>query len=233
MMKQILITGANRGIGLELARQCSQRGDRVYATCRRPEEAADLQALQVDSGSKLTILPLDVSQADSLAAIHDRIRASTAWLDYIFNNAGINLGNETIRNVRRQDMLQTLDVNAVSPIMVAQQFLDLLKAGREPRLINISSEAGSISQMNNGRGYSYFGSKAALNMYSRALAFDPEMYGIIVVALHPGWVRTDMGGSMAPLSADDAVRSILQLTDRLVEADSGKFLNYNGRELPW
>jgi len=233
MTRQILITGANRGIGLELVRQCLERGDNVFATCRQPDQAANLKALQAVEKGSLTILQMDVTQTDSLEAAHSSLQASTNRLDCIFNNAGINLGNETIRNVRRQDMLQTLEVNAVSPILVAQQFLDLLQAGNQPRIVNISSDAGSISQMSSGRGYSYFGSKAALNMYSRALAFDPEIGEVIVIAVHPGWVRTDMGGSMAPLSTEESARSILALTDRLAPADRGKFLNYDGQEVPW
>jgi NAD(P)-dependent dehydrogenase (short-subunit alcohol dehydrogenase family) len=100
-------------------------------------------------------------------------------------------------------------------------------------VINISSDAGSISRMRSGRGYSYYGSKAALNMFTRALAFDRIMRGVIVVALHPGWVRTDMGGSMAPLTPAESVRSILHLLDTLDETETGKFLNHDGREIPW
>jgi NAD(P)-dependent dehydrogenase (short-subunit alcohol dehydrogenase family) len=231
-MNVALITGANRGIGLELTRQCLQRGDRVFATCRNPQDAVELQALEAGF-EQLTILQMDVTRPISLHAARQSVEAQVPSLNLLFNNAGIGSGGETITSVRLEDMLQALEVNAIGPVMVVKEFYDLLRVGRSPRVVNISSEAGSLARARSGRGYSYFGSKAALNMYTRALAFDRNMRGIIVIALHPGWVRTDIGGSMAPLSPAEAVESILQVADSLTEADTGKFFTYDGREHPW
>ena len=231
-MNQVLVTGANRGIGLELTRQCLLRGDRVFAACRNPQEAVELQALEAGF-EQLTLLQMDVTIPDSLKAARQAVETLTPSLNLLFNNAGIGSHGETITSVRLEDILQALEVNAIAPMMVVQEFYDLLRVGRSPRVINVSSEAGSLARARSGRGYSYQGSKAALNMYTRALAFDRNMRGIIVIALHPGWVRTDMGGSMAPLSPAEAVQGILQVADGLTEADTGKFFTYDGREHPW
>lgn len=232
-MKHVLITGAGRGIGLEITLQCLKRGDIVFAGCRAPERAPELQSLAEAYPHQLTLLRIDVGDIASVRAASQSLRNQIRGLDVIFNNAAITFNNETILNVNGEDMLHAIRVNAVGAVMVVQAFLELLKAGQNPQVINISSDAGSISRMRSGRGYSYYGSKAALNMFTRALAFDRNMRGVIVVALHPGWVRTDMGGSMAPLTPSESVRSILHLLDTLDETDTGKFLNYDGREIPW
>jgi len=231
-MNQVLVTGANRGIGLELTRQCLQRGDRVFAACRSPQEAVELQALEAGY-EQLTLLQMDVTVPASLKAARQAVEALTPSLNLLFNNAGIGSGGETITSVRLQDLLQALEVNAIAPVMVVKEFYDLLRVGKSPRVVNISSEAGSLARARSGRGYSYQGSKAALNMYTRALAFDRNMRGILVIAMHPGWARTDMGGSMAPLSAAESAQGILQVVDGLTEADTGKFYTYDGREHAW
>ena len=124
-------------------------------------------------------------------------------------------------------------MNAVGQVLVAQQFLDLLKAGTNPKIINVTSEAGSISTMNRFRGYYYFGSKAAMNMFSRSMAWDPDTGGIITIALHPGWVRTDMGGSDADLSVTESAEGILKVIAGLRPEDNGKFFTWDGKEYPW
>ena len=232
-MRRILITGANRGVGLELARQSLERGDRVFAGCRDPGQAIDLQALGAAHPGQLTVLTLDVTDEASLDASKEVVREQVEALDVLFNNAAILLGDETIANLDAETVIQTLRVNAVGPMLVAQRYLDLLKAGNAPRIVNISSEAGSISRMMHFRGYAYYGSKAALNMFTRALAFDPNAQGVIVIALHPGWVRTDMGGSTATLSPSESVQGILKVAHSLTRADVGKFYTYAGEEYPW
>lgn len=232
-MNRVLITGANRGIGLELVRQSLRRGDRVFAGCRNPERATDLQALATTCHSQLTVLSLDVTDEGAIDASKEIVRAQVDAVDILFNNAAVNFGDETIVNLNAETLIHTLRVNAIGPIIVAQCYLDLLKAGNSSKIINISSEAGSISRMERSRGYAYYGSKAALNMFTRALAFDINLDGVIVIALHPGWVQTDMGGSMAPLTPAESVKGILQVTDGLTKADAGKFYTYEGDEYPW
>jgi NAD(P)-dependent dehydrogenase (short-subunit alcohol dehydrogenase family) len=232
-MKRVLITGANRGLGLELARQALARGDRVFAGCRQPAQATDLQALASDYPSQLTILTLDVTEQPSLEYAREIVRQQAQGLDLLFNNAAIHLGDETITNVTAEALLRTFHVNAVGPVLVAQCYLDLLRAGDAPRLVNISSEAGSISRMTSHRGYAYYASKAALNMFTRALAFDANLAGVIVVSVHPGWVRTDMGGPNAHLSPEESARGILKVCDGLSSEDNARFYTFAGEEYPW
>jgi len=232
-MLNILVTGANRGLGLELVRQCLGRGDRLFAGCRSPEEAVELRALTADHPERLSILKLDVASEPSLVQAKTIVEAEAGRLDALFNNAAVNFGDETLLSVQPQVLLDSLRVNAVGPVLVVKHFLSLLKRGRSPKVINITSEAGSISRMRHFRGYGYYGSKAALNMYTRSLSMDPDLEGILVVALHPGWVRTDMGGSSASFSVEEAVANLLRVFERLTFADQGKFLTYAGEEFPW
>jgi NAD(P)-dependent dehydrogenase (short-subunit alcohol dehydrogenase family) len=232
-MQNILITGANRGVGLELARQYLTRGETVFAGCRQPGEARQLQRLREAYRERLTILPLDVTDEDGLKEASRMVKDQASSLDVLFNNAAINLGDENIRSAKAGDLMESLRVNAVGPVLVVKQFLDLLKKGKDPRIINVSSESGSISRMRHPRGYGYYASKAALNMYTRALAVDHELDGIIVISIHPGWVRTDMGGPHATLSPEESVLGMLRVIDKLSMADDGKFYTYTGEEYPW
>jgi NAD(P)-dependent dehydrogenase (short-subunit alcohol dehydrogenase family) len=232
-MQRILITGANRGVGLELVRQCLARGGRVFAGCRHPQQSEALLKLSEIAKPNLTLVKLDVVAERSLDEARRLIGASVEALDLLFNNAAISLGDEQITGVTAEKLAETLRVNAIGPVLVAQRFFDLLKMGSSPRLVNISSEAGSIGRMRHFRGYGYYGSKAALNMYTRSLSLDPNLSGITVIALHPGWVRTDMGGPMAALSAEESAKKILAVVDRLTPQDTGKFYTYTGDEYPW
>jgi len=232
-MQRVFITGANRGVGLELVRQCLARGGHVFAGCRDPQQADDLKKLAAIAAPNLTLLALDVTDEHSLDEARQQVSAQVEALDLLFNNAAINLGDESISGVTAQKLAETLRVNAIGPVLVAQRFYDLLKVGDSPKLINISSESGSIGRMRHFRGYGYYGSKAALNMYTRSLALDPNLKEITVIALHPGWVRTDMGGPMASLSSQESVKKILDVVDRITLKDTGKFFTYTGDEYPW
>ena len=229
----ILVTGANRGIGLEFVRLCAARGDQVFAGCRSADKATDLQALSAQYPGQITILAMEVSDEESLENCARQVGSAASGLDLLINNAGINAGEETVMTFNAEKAAHVLMVNAISPILVVQKFLSLLKAGTSPKVIMISSESGSISTMQQFRGYTYFGSKAALNMFTRCLAWDPEAAGIISVTVHPGWVRTDMGGPTAHLSVTESAGGILKLADRLTAVENGKFLTWEGEEFPW
>ncbi len=232
-MRRVLVTGANRGLGFELARQCLTRGDYVFAGCRKPEQAAALKSLATIYEGRLTLLALDVTDEETLDASKEIVSAQTDSLDLLFNNAAIHPGDETITALNAETLIDTFRVNAVGPMLVARYYLDLLKAANSPKIINISSEAGSIFGMQRHRGYAYYASKAALNMFTRALAWDESLAGVIVIAIHPGWVRTDMGGDRAPLSPVESAAGILRVVDGLAGASSGRFYTYEGHEYPW
>lgn len=233
-MKRILITGANRGVGFELARQCAARGDQVFTGCRSLEKAGALEKLASEYPGKVTILPLEVTDEESIAQSAARVASEVEALDILFNNAAANFGDETSLSAVKSDiLLKATHINAVGAVLVAQGFIALLQKGIDPKLVNVSSEAGSITGMTHFRGYHYYGSKAAMNMYTRALAWDPETEGIIVIAIHPGWVRTDMGGPDAHLSTAQSAAGLLKVTDGLTPADNANFYTWEGSKLPW
>ena len=230
---RVLITGANRGIGLSLVREFVKRGDLVFAGCRSFEQSTDLNDLAAQHPELIKVIPLNVTDLASIIECVQMVAARADSLDILINNAAVHLGDENLSAVKSEDLLSTLQVNAVGPILVSQQFIHLLKNGIQPKIINISSEAGSISRMDDFRGYGYYGSKAAENMYTRALAFDPDTDQVTVIALHPGWVRTDMGGPEAHLSASASAAGIFDVIDALTPQDNGKFYTWEGIEYPW
>jgi NAD(P)-dependent dehydrogenase (short-subunit alcohol dehydrogenase family) len=161
------------------------------------------------------------------------VGSQTKRLDLLINNAGILPRGATIASLEVGTLLRTMHVNAIGPLMVARAFVRLLEKSDYPVILNVSSESGSLALKTTGGNYGYCASKAALNMYTRALSFDLQPRGVIVIALHPGWVRTDMGGRSAPLSPKHSALGILSLADRLTLSDCGRFLTWDGHELPW
>jgi NAD(P)-dependent dehydrogenase (short-subunit alcohol dehydrogenase family) len=157
-MNRILITGANRGLGLELARLCAARGDQVFAGCRSPELDTGLKDLSARYPGRIDILPLEITDKASLERCLQQVRSEVDALDVLINNAAMGAGGETLRTFDAEQAAQVWMVNAIGQVLVAQKFLDLLKAGTDPKIINVTSEAGSISTMNRFRGYYYFGS---------------------------------------------------------------------------
>lgn len=234
MMKNVLVTGANRGVGLALTGQLVSRGDRVIATCRQPDEAVVLQEWAAEAGEQLIVVALDVTDDASVEAARVETGKAVARLDMLINNAGIPSRGESVANFDGAIMQRVLDVNVVGAMRVATQFVDLLRRGREAKLINISSQLGSLQKMRRGWGtYSYNSSKAALNMVTRMLAFDLEEDGIAVLAVHPGWVQTDMGGAHAALTVDESAAGILKVVDDLTLEETGGFRIWSGEEHVW
>jgi NAD(P)-dependent dehydrogenase (short-subunit alcohol dehydrogenase family) len=233
-MKQTLITGANRGLGLELTRQLLVRGDRVIATCRQPERAQVLQQWKSQYGDRLHIVALDVTDDDAALAARAEIESTVDRLDMLINNAAILIRTETLANFDSAVMQRTFDINVTGVMRVTTHFLDLLRQGREPKLINISSQLGSLQKMRPNWGrYSYNSSKAALNMVTRMLSFDLQDMGIAVRVIHPGWVQTDMGGAHAAVPPQDSAAGILRLAEDLTLDNTGRFYVYSGEEHPW
>ena len=241
-MRRVLITGAGRGLGLEFVRQCLDRGDKVLAGVRHPEKARALQELKTTQGEQLTLVTLDVADTASIEASWQTVRSSYDALDLLINNAGINSMSHDAGGAAAHSRLGELDpeqinamfrVNAIDPLMMAQRYLDLLKAGNSPRVVSISSWLGSLTDKTKGGNYSYCASKTALNMLMRTLAFDVIKEGIVAVVVNPGWVQTDMGGSKASLTPKESVQGLLQVVDNLTEKDAGRFFNRDGTEHPW
>ena len=231
MASTVLVTGANRGLGLEFVRQYAAEGWRVHAACRRPETAEALQAL---AGPQVRIHRLDVADAGQIQALAETLRDEA--LDVLINNAGVygpsGQPGQRFGALRPEPWLDTLRINSVAPLLMAQAFIEHLRAGRGRTVASLSSKMGSIADNGSGGAYIYRSSKAALNAALKSLAIDlgPQFK---VLILHPGWVRTDMGGPQAELDAAYSVRRMREHIARATPADSGRFIDIDGSTLPW
>lgn len=239
-MRHILITGASRGIGLEFTRQYLQCGMKISAASRSAKESTALHELKSEFGEQLAIYTLDVSEENSRRNLIESLSKKNERLDCLINNAGIASGSGKFRyqfgELNQEDLCKTLMVNAVAQLMMTEAVFPLLLKGEHPIVVNITSNSGSISkkQRNGGTGYGYSASKAALNMFTKMLSVELEDSSIIVVAIHPGWVRTTMlYCENAPLEPAESVRGMIQVIDKLGMKDSGRFLDWQGDELPW
>ncbi|HVU52929.1 MAG TPA: SDR family oxidoreductase [Polyangia bacterium] len=228
---RVVITGANRGIGLGLARAYAARGDEVWATTRRPGEATELQALARGSGGKVRVHELDVRDDAQVAALAAALGG--AGVDVLVNNAGIaGSWSTTLASFDVEEALRCFDTNALGAVRVTRALVPHLRAARG-KVVNMTSRMGSIGDNGSGRGYAYRMSKAALNMATRNIAHEVKGFGGVAVALHPGWVKTEMGGDGAPEEIADAVARIVGAIDGLDAAKSGRFWHAKGEELPW
>jgi NAD(P)-dependent dehydrogenase (short-subunit alcohol dehydrogenase family) len=221
-----LITGAGRGIGFELTKLALADGHNVYALVRNPDKAKDLTELKNRYPSKLRFLKADVRVAEELKQAQTEIKNTP--LDVLINNAGI-LTDSDIRHLTPDELQSVFAVNA--PIQVTQTFLQNLKSAPAPKLVNITSLMGSISDNGSGGYYAYRMSKAALNMFAKSFSVDEP--SITTLQLHPGWVRTNMGGPQAPVEPVDSAKGLYKVIMTSKPEQSGKFFNYDGRALPW
>ncbi|MBS0456731.1 MAG: SDR family oxidoreductase [Proteobacteria bacterium] len=232
-MARVLVTGSNRGIGLEFTRQLLARGDDVLAACRAPEQAQALHELAHAHPQRLTITAVEMADEASIAALAAAADAHFSGLDLLINNAGMNVRGERMGTVRGQDLQATLRTNAVGTFLLTQALAPLLGKGERPLVANISSQVGSIARTSGFHSPSYAISKAALNMASVLLARGMAAAGVSVAALHPGWVQTAMGGPHAPLPVAESVAHLLRTIAGLTLADSGRFLDHDGTPMPW
>jgi NAD(P)-dependent dehydrogenase (short-subunit alcohol dehydrogenase family) len=231
-MQRALITGSNRGLGLEFVKQLLARGAQVFAACRQPEQAKDLKALQVEYPDMLTLVKLEVTDQDEIAAAVETVRAAVDGLDLLINNAGINQDGEGFGSLEADAMLEVLRVNSIAPVMVTQAFAGMLAKGQKPKVVNLSSQLGSIERAGGGH-HSYAASKAALNMFTKILSANLRGRGVTAIVIDPGWVQTDMGGRGAPLEPPESIGGMLQVIDGLSLSDAGRYLRYSGEEVPW
>jgi len=226
-MPTALITGCNRGIGLEFVRQYAADGWRVRATCRNPRGAKELAAIAGD----VKVHGLDVADDYQVAALAKSL--SDEAIDLLINNAGVGGPDDEFGKTPANDWLEVLRVNAIAPLHVAEQFIGNLEAGQRKLIVNITSRMGSIADNSGGGSYIYRTSKAALNMVARSMAQDLKGRRMIVVVFHPGWVKTDMGGTHALIPPKASVAGMRAKIAALTPADSGKFFNYDGQSIPW
>lgn len=235
-MPSILITGANRGLGLAFAKQYAAAGWRVYAACRQPADAATLNAIAATTGgatdSQLTVHELDVGDGDSVAALAAELDGQA--LDVLLNNAGINPGKKRGFGETDYDAWQeTLRINTCAPLRMVEAMIGNVASSERKLIVCISSKMGSMADNSDGGGYLYRSSKAALNAVVRSLSIDLAERSVTVMAFHPGWVSTDMGGHKAPLTPAASAHGMRQVIEKLTPADSGRFLDYEGSEIPW
>jgi NAD(P)-dependent dehydrogenase (short-subunit alcohol dehydrogenase family) len=234
MRKHCLITGANRGIGLAFTRQLLKRGDHVVAGCRPPGKATALNSLAGEFPGRLHVLPLDVASARSRAEFIRElplVLGDDGRIDLLINNAGVLHSGERFGHVDQAILEDSFRINAIGPFLLAQALAPLL--ADNARIANLGSVMGSIASRGEFRSPSYCSSKAAQNMLTMQLAHALRPRGIVVLALHPGWVQTDMGGSSATIDSEEAVRGLLQVIDAAVPGDSGRFIDWRGEPLPW
>lgn len=240
-MSTVLVTGANRGIGLEFARQYAQDGWKVIATCRNPDKADSLAELAKHK-KNIVIARLEVNDRDSLSSLSARLTDEP--LDVLINNAGILTGTgnpctaeandpaQSFGTIDPESWLRILQTNIVAPMMVTQALLPPLMRSKTPKVAMISSGWGSLQQTG-PEFMGYRSSKAGLNAAMRSVADMLRSSGVIVVSLAPGWVRTDMGGSSAGLLPETSVAGMRQVIAGLTLQESGGFFRYNGEAVPW
>ena len=230
-MPTVLVTGANRGLGLEFVRQYSQDDWQVHACCRDPRAAEELTELAQATDGRVRIHPLDVTDAEQISALAEALGDGS--IDVLINNAGAFLERAGFGEVDYENWRQVFEINVLAPMRVAEALIEHLNRSELKILANVSSKMGSIADNTSGGCYVYRSSKAALNMVTVSQAHDLRSRGVVAVVLHPGWVATRMGGAGAPLEAPASVQGMRAVLAGLGSGDSGKFFNYSGEEIPW
>lgn len=233
MKPAVLITGSNRGMGLEWSRQYASLGWRVHASCRLPDEAHDLQQL-ADTYSNVMIHRLDVTHPEEIEALAQTVSAEA--IDILINNAGVYFerwGKDLLGQIDYADWEATLRVNTLGSVRMTETFRNHLARGTRRLVVAITSHMGSISDITAARDYAYRSSKAALNATMRGMSLELKPGGIGVLLLHPGWVRTRMGGPDAPLSPAESVRGMRMIIDNFDLSLTGQFYRYDGTEISW
>lgn len=223
----VLITGANRGLGLEFARQYAADGWHVIACCRAPNGAPDLKKL----GRKVEVQALDVTSQQSVQHLAKTLAG--APVDVLINNAGLHGDRRAFGETDVALWKQIFEVNTIAPVQVLTALLENVAAGTQKKVANITSKVGSIGDGPSGGSYAYRTSKTALNMAMVNAAHELKARGITILLLHPGWVQTDMGGPTAPVTIEQSIAGMRRIIDKATQAETGHFYDYTGRQLPW
>ena len=236
-MPSMLVTGASRGLGLEMVRQFVGDGWRICACCRTPETATELAALADDSGGLITLHTLDVSKPEQIAALADEFRGTP--IDMLVNNAGLlgctidDMAPGAFGSVDYEAWAKLHEINTMAPLRVTEAFVDHVAQSDLKLLFFMSTHMGCITELADGGLYPYRSSKAALNLLVKGLSIDLAPRGVRTLAVHPGWVVTDMGGPNAPVNKVDSIAGIRRVVADYGGEATGRFFQYDGRELPW
>ena len=223
-MKSVVITGANRGIGLELCKQYLANGNRVFATYRN-----SMGGLEEIESPYLSTFKLDVRYEKDVRAFVSSIDCD---VDILINNAGVPDGRwQSISEIDMKHAMEVIEVNSIAPVLITQKFEEKLKPGS--KIVMMSSLMGSISDCMSGKSYAYRASKTALNMFSVAMKNELESQGISILIMHPGWVETDMGGPNAPLSVEESVSGIIERIEEQKLSLTGRYVQFDGTPIEW
>lgn len=232
------ISGASRGIGLEFVRQLLERGDTVEAGARAPSEARLLAPLVREVGPRLRVHQLDVTDQASVRSFAAAV--SEAPIDVLINNAGVSGKWCSFMEMDYEDMAQVMVTNAVGPMRLSAALMPAVLKSSTRKIIHLTTRMASLTENTRGGVYGFEGgayayrmSKGALNVGMRTMAVDFRDQGLITAAINPGWVKTDMGGKLAPMRPEDAVKGMLRVIDSITKEQSGQFLDFQGREVPW
>ncbi len=229
-MPTVLITGSNRGLGLEFVRQYARAGWQVIATTREQSRADELVALAAGSPSQIRVEPLDVTSDASFDSLAKRLRG--VGLDVLISNAGV-MSRRGFGGSAWSDWEKHFRINSYAPLRLAEALLGTLELGTQKKFVTLTSLLGSIGANQSGGLYAYRASKAAANAVVKSLSVDLAAHGVTALALHPGWVKTELGGPLAPLDVQTSVAGMRAMIDAATLANSGQFLGWDGTRLAW
>lgn len=226
---QVLITGTNRGLGLEFTRQYAADGWNVLACCRDPESASELKKLAAQYDN-IRIIKLDVNDFTQITSV-----ATALWdekIDVLINNAGI-YPHSDFGDTNADDWAAAFKINAIAPLKMAENFVHQLAESQLKKIVTLSSKMGSVDDNTSGGSYIYRSSKTAANMVMKSLSIDLKPLGIAAAVLHPGWVQTDMGGPNGLINTQQSVSGLRKVIDELNVQNAGRFIAYDGKVIPW
>jgi NAD(P)-dependent dehydrogenase (short-subunit alcohol dehydrogenase family) len=228
----VLITGASRGIGLEMVKYGVEQNWRIFACCRHPQQADSLLAVARLANGRVSVHVADMDELATVQALAYELRNEA--IDILVNNAGV-YGSDKNRfgNVDVTSWLNTFQVNSIAPLKLAEALIEQVRMGDKKIIACISSKMGSMADNGYGNSYIYRSSKAALNAVVKSMSIDLKDEGIKCVALHPGWVKTDMGGPNAEITTRECVTSLFNIILSLQPEDSGRFIDIDGTDIPW
>jgi len=233
-MSNVLVTGANRGIGLAFVSAYLQRGHRVIATCRQPSQASELHELQQTYGEAIIVLPMDVTDAQQITACQTEVAKRVNSLHLLINNAGILRQAERLHEIEMHDLMDSFQINAAGPVIVAKAFLELLRAGAPSKLVNITMPTQPVSKLERTENHPYIASRYALNSLTKMLALELREYGITTVGLYPGMIQTDMNQySAEAIPAAEGILKAVSAIENITQEQNGLAILPNGSIYDW